>query len=637
MPEETVLTPGGYRPRSQVHLVEPGHAIRMSGPNVQKVHSSGRFVADYGQITHLPTNEPLMPKNANPFASPAERAAGKVPALGSGWISFAFWNNATGNAISSFSTTWVVPPEPSTQSGQTIFIFNGIQNATMIYQPVLQWGPSAAGGGNYWAVASWYADGQGGPAFHSQLVQVNPGDVLVGVMTMTGSGATGFDYNCQFQGIANSGLPIQNVQQLTWAAETLEAYGLTKCSDYPATQATAFRNIDMQTGGMRPTIVWTADSAITDCGQKCTVISNSASNGEVDIFFGTSAAIVLGGVATVASNADGRLEVFGNGTDHAIWHNWQTVPNGGWSGWASLGGLLTTDAALGMNRDGRLEVFARGADDALWHIWQNSAGGSWSNWSSLGGSITSDPSIDRNSDGRLEVFARGTDNALYHAWQIDLPFGITVWSGWVSLGGIITSDPIVYHNGDGRLEVFARGTDGAVWHIWQTSPGGGWSGWNSLGGIVTSLCAIDLNADGRLEVFARGTDNAVWHNWQTSPSGGWSGWYSLGGIITSDPTVNRNADGRLEVFARGTDNAVWHNWQTSAGGGWSGWNSLGGVITSDIDVGRNADGRLEVFARGTDNALWHNWQTSPGGGWSGWASLGGVLTSDPEAVAGVHA
>ena len=45
---------------------------------------------------------------------------------------------------------------------RTIFLFNGIQNSTSIYQPVLQWGPSAAGGGNFWTVASWYVDGAGG-------------------------------------------------------------------------------------------------------------------------------------------------------------------------------------------------------------------------------------------------------------------------------------------------------------------------------------------------------------------------------------------------------------------------------------------------------------------------------------------
>ena len=48
----------------------------------------------------------------------------------------------------------------------------------------------------------------------------------------------------------------------------------------------------------------------------------------------------LGGVIfapVVGNNADGRLEVFVRGTDGALWHIWQTAPNNGWSGWASLG------------------------------------------------------------------------------------------------------------------------------------------------------------------------------------------------------------------------------------------------------------------------------------------------------------
>jgi len=338
----------------------------------------------------------------------------------------------------------------------------------------------------------------------------------------------------------------------------------------------------------------------------------------------------LRGIVDVGINADGRLEAFATGTDSALWHIWQVTPGGGWSGWASLGGILTSDRAVGRNADGRLEVFVRGTDDALWHIWQVSPGGGWSGWASLGGVITSDPFVTQNLDGRLEVFARGTDKALWHIWQTSPSNG---WSGWASLGGIITSDPVVAQNNDGRLEVFARGTDNALWHIWQTVPNNGWSGWASLSGIITSIPSIGRNADGRLEAFVRGTDNALWHIWQVTAGGGWSGWASLGGVITSDPAVNRNADGRLEVFARGTDNALWHIWQVTAGGGWSGWASLGGVITSDPSVSRNVDGRLEVFARGTDNALWHIWQTAPNNGWSGWASLGGVITAELAAGA----
>jgi hypothetical protein len=321
-------------------------------------------------------------------------------------------------------------------------------------------------------------------------------------------------------------------------------------------------------------------------------------------------------VRQAAASGVGRMEVFARGSDGALWHKWQTAPNNGWSGWASLGGWIDL-LTVGRNADGRLEIFARGHDGAVWHIWQTAPNNGWSNWSSLGGWIDL-LALGQNADGRLEVFARGSDKAVWHKWQTAPNNG---WSGWASLGGWIDLLTLG-QNADGRLEIFARGSDGALWHKWQTAPNNGWSNWASLGGWI-DLLALGQNADGRLEVFARGSDGALWHKWQTAPNNGWSGWASLGGWIDL-LSVGRNADGRLEVFARGADKALWHNWQTAPNNGWSGWASLGGQIDR-LTVSRNANGRLEVFARGTDGALWHRWQTAPNNGWSGWASLGGWI------------
>jgi hypothetical protein len=323
--------------------------------------------------------------------------------------------------------------------------------------------------------------------------------------------------------------------------------------------------------------------------------------------------------STVGFNHDGRLELFGRGADDALWHIWQKSAGGGWSGWASLGGNLTSEPVVVSNADGRLEAFARGTDDALWHTWQDTAGGGWSGWASLGGNLTSDPIAARNHDGRLEVFARGTDGALWHAWQTTSGGG---WSGWASLGGNPAGDASVGMNQDGRLEVFARVADGSIHHAWQQTSGG-WSGWASLGGNVLGNVAVGRNHDGRLEVFGIGTDHAAWHAWQTTPNGGWSGWASLGGSHAADPTVATNADGRLEVFAQGMDSALHHVWQTTPGGGWSGWSNLGGDMTGVADVASNQDGRLEAFVRDPNGAVSHVWQTTPNGGWSGFASLGG--------------
>ena len=135
----------------------------------------------------------------------------------------------------------------------------------------------------------------------------------------------------------------------------------------------------------------------------------------------------------------------------------------------------------------------------------------WSGWAGLGGVLSSDPVVASNADGRLEAFVRGSDNALYHMWQT-APNGN--WSGWAGLGGLLTSNIAVGRNADGRLEAFVRGTDNALYHMWQTAPNGNWSGWAGLGGVLTSNIAVGRNADGRLEAFVRGTDNALYHIWQ---------------------------------------------------------------------------------------------------------------------------
>ena len=277
MPDDLVLTPGGPRSRSQVHLVESGTVLDGTGGRLRKLGGAGETLTDFGIVQQRTAGVPLHPGNVA-YLSPEV-----VPAFGSGWITYASWTNATGTPASSFATTWVVPDPPATQSGQVIFLFSGIQNSTMIYQPVLQWGESAAGGGNYWAVASWYVDGQGGIALHSSLVQVNPGDTLVGVMTLTGQSGSQFSYDCSFQGIANASLPVSNIEQLTWLIETLECYGITKASDYPDAALTEMRDISISTGATHPAMTWGVNNAVTDCGQHTVIESSSSTAGIVDL------------------------------------------------------------------------------------------------------------------------------------------------------------------------------------------------------------------------------------------------------------------------------------------------------------------------------------------------------------------
>lgn len=298
MTEKMVLTPGGYRAESKVRFIEPKHRLKRSNGHLKKMDPTGAEIADFGVLEERVQGLPIMPRQVS-------RLKPRIPAMGSGWIAYADWTNTTGNPISKFATRWTVPSPPKTSSGQTIFLFNGMEDSTMIYQPVLQWGVSAAGGGDYWAVASWYVDGQGGPAHFSQLTKVNPGDVVVGTMTLTGQSPQGFSYECLFDGLPDSSLVIEDVPELIWCIETLEAYGITAPSDYPAVDVTSFDSIELVSGAApanHPQVMWTAVDAVTDIGQHANVVSNDNPGGTVDIFYHDEAA--PGSVALLAAAQD---------------------------------------------------------------------------------------------------------------------------------------------------------------------------------------------------------------------------------------------------------------------------------------------------------------------------------------------
>lgn len=272
LPPGFVITPGGPRHQSRVHAVQPHEAI-VGGPGGLRILDTRA-----GTLRDLP--------------APEGDAANQVPEVGSGWITYAGWENGTGSSITSFSTTWTVPPPPANLGRQLIFLFSGIENHGANYgilQPVLQWGRSAAGGGPRWMVASWYVTNDGS-ALYSPLVPVNPGDTLVGVMTLTGvspvaGGSPTFDYNCVFTGLPQTSLNVRGIGELLWCNQTLEAYRVTDCDHYPDTPSTSMASIAIRTGATNPALVWQPAADVTDCGQHTVVVSNSSTDGRVDLFY----------------------------------------------------------------------------------------------------------------------------------------------------------------------------------------------------------------------------------------------------------------------------------------------------------------------------------------------------------------
>jgi len=265
--EGLISTPGGFRKKSFVHLVRPGQAVVKRG-GISRVMNAAT-----GQLNPVALQD-LAVRN------PDDQTGG--------WVTWASWSNQTGTPISSFATTWVVPPPPAEAASQLLYLFNGLQNpaGTEILQPVLQWGNSGAGGGPFWGVASWHVDSKN-HAFCTPLVPVNPGDSLTGVMTLTGSFDDGtHNYRCEFLGIDGTALLALGTPELTDAEQTLEAYGMTDANQYPAAASTRMTQIDLQTGGAPAPLNWAPNTMQNPLyGEHTTIVSYATPGGEVDLFY----------------------------------------------------------------------------------------------------------------------------------------------------------------------------------------------------------------------------------------------------------------------------------------------------------------------------------------------------------------
>ena len=266
IPDGSVLTPGGYRHPSIVHHVSRGHRIRRRKDQLQVVHrGTQRIVARHDVAL----------------------SGAPIPGLGTGWVTFATWQNAGSAPISQIATDWTVPNPPSTgDSSQTIFLFDALQNAsrTNLLQPVLQWGTSQAGGGPFWSISNWYID-PSGHVCHSDSLPVLPGEVLTGIISLGQEIGGLFSYVVSFAGYPGLDLSVQGIEELVCAAETLEAYQIGVCADYPAATSTAMSNIAIAAGGVAPPLTWSIQNNSTTCDEHTIVDSSANPGGQIDIVY----------------------------------------------------------------------------------------------------------------------------------------------------------------------------------------------------------------------------------------------------------------------------------------------------------------------------------------------------------------
>jgi hypothetical protein len=112
----------------------------------------GSCVYNIGEDSVVQANEVTIDDSGRarlpPCRFPAQLSAhgdDELPSV-DGWAEAAWWDAAT--TPTKLVATWTVPPPPKNDHGQIIYFFPSLEptDSSAIVQPVLQWGPTPAGG-----------------------------------------------------------------------------------------------------------------------------------------------------------------------------------------------------------------------------------------------------------------------------------------------------------------------------------------------------------------------------------------------------------------------------------------------------------------------------------------------------------
>ncbi|KAJ7249028.1 hypothetical protein C8J57DRAFT_1522090 [Mycena rebaudengoi] len=265
---ETVLTPSGYFQKSNVHRVPArGSVVHVGNDTIHVLDANKSILRVISNVT--------------------SEATIQSRALRSGLITSASWINTLPTPISFFQSTWTVPNFPSTDHGQTIFVLNSMEPSAGAHDAhvrnVLQFGPSAAGGGSFWTVSNWYITGT--TAFSTDAIRVPPGARLdSSIVISLILSPTSFVYANSFTNVPGTSFGIIGSPELTTPKLGLEAINPVTLSDYP-TGRTEFSGIFVGLNdNSLPSVVWTAVNDDAD-GLFTTVNLQGGFNGKVTVTY----------------------------------------------------------------------------------------------------------------------------------------------------------------------------------------------------------------------------------------------------------------------------------------------------------------------------------------------------------------
>ncbi len=230
VPAGYIHSPNGWIHPSCIHEVPNGATIDAH----DNVIVNGEVIASYPPCPY----------------PPIKTEGGATRGFGySGWVIDTSQQAPAGEFFDDVYGFITVPPIPTDQTGGTLGYFQALtssapNNNCGILQPVLQWGPSPSGGGEYWAFSSWWWSVNGfNNGFHTGVFETSPGRVLFSQIYLTDASTNSFNVIMFDETSANETIMTASELGCTYDQEyqTLEVPGdgpnggqISNCNQVPS-------------------------------------------------------------------------------------------------------------------------------------------------------------------------------------------------------------------------------------------------------------------------------------------------------------------------------------------------------------------------------------------------------------------
>jgi hypothetical protein len=146
----------------------------------------------------------------------------------------------------------------------------------------------------------------------------------------------------------------------------------------------------------------------------------------------------VAGQPAIGRGSDGRTEVYCRFADGTLRYNIQAGTDVGtsWGGWTTFSASAGSDPVLARTPSGLQEIYFTDAAGQVMRSRQTVTDGGWTAWESLGGSAIGMPILGHHDDGRLQVFIIQADGKIWGKSQLSGGG----WETWTALSPAYFAD-----------------------------------------------------------------------------------------------------------------------------------------------------------------------------------------------------